>query len=177
MIKNQSDKTQDMKNKVSLVKSISAFIIKVALLFFFVIVIFNYVLGIVKVKDQGMSPSIKPADLVFIDRLNKKYVAKDLVSIKYEDELIISRVVAIGGDTVDINSEGLLVNGVLQQTMYEQETLLYEGGFKGPVTLKENEIFVLGDNRTNSIDSRVFGPIEINKTIGNVMFFLRRRNF
>lgn len=165
------------EKRISIAKSLSALLLKISSIILIVILVFNFIFGFVKISDNGMFPALKPADLVLIDRLNKKFVAKDLAAIQIDGKAIVARVVAVAGDTVDITSEGLLVNGVLQVSDNDQEILLYKGGFKGPVELAKDEIFVLGDNPKESLDSRMFGPIKVKKTMGSVMFFLRRRNF
>lgn len=170
-------KKESKLKKISIAKSLSALLVKISSIILIVILVFNFIFGFVKVSDNGMFPALKPADLVLVDRLNKKFAPKDLVAIKIDGKTIVARIVAVGGDTVDIGSEGLLVNGVLQVGEYKQEIFLYKGGFKGPVKLSKDEIFVLGDNPKESLDSRMFGPIKIDKTMGKVMFFLRRRNF
>lgn len=168
---------KDKLKKISIVKSFSAFMIKIAAIVLILSLVFTYIFAIVKVKDEGMYPSIKSGDLALIDRWKKNYIASDVIALKYDDKIILLRVVAKGGDKVEITSEGLLVNGILQKSLNGQETLLYEGGFKGSVKLEENEVFVLGDKINEALDSRIFGPVKIEDTIGSLILFIRRRNF
>ena len=83
---------------------------------------------------------------------------------------------AVEGDTVDISEDGLIINGSLQQedNIYE-DTQRYEEGIDFPITLQEDEIFLLGDSRENATDSRIFGPVKTNETLGKVIMILRRR--
>lgn len=73
---------------------------------------------------------------------------------------------------------GLLVNGSPQQEpgIYE-ETKRYAEGMDFPVTLRDEEIFVLGDAREDATDSRVYGIVQADDTLGKVMLVIRRREF
>ncbi|MDR2610903.1 MAG: S26 family signal peptidase, partial [Clostridiales Family XIII bacterium] len=81
------------------------------------------------------------------------------------------------GDTVDITEEGLVINGALQpeRTIYE-ETRRYADGAPLPVTLGDDTVFVLGDARENATDSRVYGAIDTDDTLGTAIAIIRRRN-
>ncbi len=137
---------------------------------------FAFVFGILRVNDRAMFPSMKDGDLVVFYRYDKNYIATDAVVLKQKGEKQVRRVVAVAGDTVDINENGLLINGALQQEngIYEK-TQRYTQGIEFPITLKEDEIFVLGDGRENSTDSRIYGTVKISDTYGKVMTIIRHR--
>ena len=92
------------------------------------------------------------------------------------------RLVASGGDEVDISKEGqLIVNG-----SYQAETnIFYPTGeydetaeeIKFPLKLKENEVFALGDMRRGAKDSRYFGPVDRDEIKGKVFALYRRSKF
>jgi len=89
----------------------------------------------------------------------------------------VRRVVATAGDTVDITENGLMINGALQnEPGIYQETQRYAEGIEFPVILRESQVFVLGDARANTTDSRIYGPVNINATHGKVITIFRRRN-
>ena len=88
------------------------------------------------------------------------------------------RVVATAGDTVDMLPDGFAINGVIQKEPNPQkQTLPYTEGVTFPITLKKGEIFLLGDDRENSADSRVYGAVQQEDTLGKVLNIVRRRNF
>ena len=90
----------------------------------------------------------------------------------------VMRVVATAGDTLDMTEDGLTINGVLQpEPNPKKQTLPYTEGILFPVTLEEGEIFLLGDDRENSADSRAYGAIQQEDTLGKVLSIVRRRNF
>lgn len=138
--------------------------------------IFLFVFGLTSARDRAMFPSIKDGDLILFYRWDKVYTATDVVVIKKNGEKHVRRVAAVAGDTIDIQEEGLVINGALQQEkgIYEK-TYRYMEGIEFPITLGKDEIFVLGDARENSTDSRIYGPVKISDTCGTVMSVLRHR--
>jgi signal peptidase I len=81
-----------------------------------------------------------------------------------EKEDLVKRVVAVAGDTVAVHDGALYVNGVRKEEPY-----LKEQDFRGELqdtAIPAGHVFVMGDNRNNSGDSRMFGPIPIDSIIG-----------
>lgn len=164
------------KNNVSLKQDILFLLLKIGFIFLILLVIFTFVYGVFRNGYANMEPSINAGDLVMYYRLDKNYVAQDVAAISYENKTYALRVVATAGDTVDISENGLVINGSLQQedNIYEA-TQIYKEGIDFPVTLQEDEIFLLGDAREHATDSRIFGPVKAKDTLGKVMMILRRR--
>jgi len=151
--------------------------IKIAVIVGSALLIFTFVYGLHRGADPGMNPSVKDGDLVIYYRLNKKYHAGDLVLLPFQGKSQVRRVIATAGDTVDINGEGLVINGALQQERnINSHTQRYAEGTAFPLTLREGQVFVLGDARENAADSRLYGPVNIKDTQGTVIAILRRRN-
>lgn len=133
--------------------------------------------GAARNTDLGMAPSVKSGDLVCYFRLDKQYAASDVVAVKVAGSFQTRRVVAAGGDTVDLTDQGLQVNGYLQQEAdIIGDTLPYTDGITFPITLEENQVFLLGDNREHASDSRLYGAVDTSDTLGKVVLILRRRN-
>ncbi len=151
---------------------------KIAVLVLIFLALTLFVFGLFRNRDGDMFPLMREGDLVVFFRLESDYIASDCVVLDYQGTRQVRRVVARAGDTVDINEDGLLLNGVLQYepNIYES-TFRYEGGCDFPVTLREGQVFVLGDARDNATDSRVYGPVSTEDVLGKVMMIIRRRGF
>ena len=151
--------------------------IKIGVVAVIVLLVFTFLYGIYYSRDQSMHPAVKDGDLVVFYRWSKDYSLGDLLLLDFQGERQLRRVVAKAGDIVDITVEGLKVNGSLQEEPdIIRKTERYEEGIDFPVTLRENEVFVLGDAREGVTDSRVYGPVNVKDTLGTVMTVIRRRN-
>ena len=82
----------------------------------------------------------------------------------------IKRVIAVGGDTVEGRDGVVFVNGEQIDEPYLQEGV--ETSSFGPVEVPEGHIFVMGDNRSNSEDSRSIGPIEVDAVVGRAFILI-----
>lgn len=122
----------------------------------------NYFFHPIIVQGNSMCPSLSDGDIVLcssdfsMDDLNRG----DIVVFRKNFKPYIKRIIALPGETVSINSEGLLViNGEILMTanfdVMEDPGILSEGD----IVLGENEFFCLGDNRNHSNDSRALGPV------------------
>ena len=105
-----------------------------------------------------MNPFIRDGDIVLYYRLNQHMQASDVIVFEQDNELEVRRIVAVSGDTVNIDQNGLMINGayVNEKDIYEN-TDRYASGIDFPVTLPEGYVFVLGDSRKYSKDSRIYG--------------------
>ena len=151
--------------------------IKVAAISIAFVLIFTFFYGFHRNIDPGMNPAIKDGDLILFYRLSGDYTSGDLVLLDFEGERQVRRVVAIAGDVVDINEQGLVINGSIQQEHdIIGETHRYLDGITFPITVGDGQVFVLGDARENAADSRIYGPVDTKNIRGRVMTVIRRRN-
>ena len=150
---------------------------KIAAVLIVMLLGFTFMFGLCRNMDASMTPAVKDGDLVIFYRLDKNYVADDTLMLEFKGQKQVRRVIATAGDIVDITEDGLFINGALQQeTKIYVPTQRYEGGAEFPLTVREGQVFVLGDSRVNATDSRIYGAVNIKDTLGKVITILRRRN-
>ena len=166
------------KKPPTLLEDLLFLLAKIGVIALFLVIIFTFLFGIKLIKDDSMYPGLRDGDLVIYYRMQKNYVQGDLIAIKKDGKTDFRRVVAIEGDTVDINHDnGLEINGYPQQedNIYT-ETLPVVGKTKFPLTVGTEQVFVLGDNRKYAVDSRTYGCVDKSDTKGKVIAVIRRRS-
>jgi signal peptidase I len=126
------------------------------------------------VPTESMAPTLVPGDRVlaakFFYRLGDPRRG-DLVLLSSPEgdaEDLIKRVVGLPGDTVEIRDGVLYVNDGRKNESYVDYRLT-DSTFFGPLRVPEGHVFVMGDNRSNSRDSRVFGPAPEKDLLGKVV--------
>ncbi|MBQ8469868.1 MAG: signal peptidase I, partial [Clostridia bacterium] len=156
--------------KTSVLEDILRLILKILVIVLVFMLMFTFLFGATRLKSTAMDPNIKEGDLIIYYRLDKNYVATNCVAFRYNGQTQVMRVVAVAGDTVDMTEDGLVINGALQsEPDPTKDTLPFKEGASFPITLKEGEIFLLGDDRENAEDSRAFGAVKAEDTLGEVM--------
>ena len=143
------------------------------------LVAFALVFGLVRpfiveafyIPSESMMPTLEVGDRVFVNKFIYRFAEPergDIVvfeSIEGSEQDLIKRVVAVPGDTVAVQNGVLFVNGQPQEEPYVNDAFP-DGSFFGPTTVPEDSVFVMGDNRGNSRDSRFFGPVSISNVEG-----------
>ncbi len=118
------------------------------------------------VPTESMVPTLLVNDRVlaneFIYRFSElergEIVIFKVKSAEGEEEYLIKRVVGLPADKISVRSGRLFINGVPQKESYLNKKLP-DKSFYGPTTVPPGHVFVMGDNRANSGDSRIFGPV------------------
>lgn len=111
----------------------------------------------VRVTGTSMEPTLFSNQIVLCSKL-KTPKRGDIIALYYNKKLLLKRVIAVAGDTLDIDEQGRVTrNGRLLDEPYLQKTALGECDISFPYTVKENRWFVMGDNREVSVDSRYSG--------------------
>lgn len=126
------------------------------------------------VKGASMEPNFYDHEYLIIDEISYRFNEPkrgDIVVFKYPKDpkqYFIKRVIGLPGEKVRIENSAIFVNGTRLNEAYLPdtiETVLPLRGY-GDVTLAGDEYFLLGDNRSQSLDSRIFGPVKREFIIG-----------
>ncbi|MGN0808291.1 MAG: signal peptidase I [Candidatus Coproplasma sp.] len=113
------------------------------------------------------NPTNSGGDYVYI--FEAKPARGDIVVVNNNGKVIIKRVIAVGGDKIKVEFGKVYLNGKLLDEPYvSEENKNYIFKNYSEVTLEKGQIFVLGDNRSNSNDSCDFGPCSVNSVVGIV---------
>ena len=148
------------------------FIVLFAVLF----VLFRFVIGFSVVGGESMEPQLENGDLVVYFRMVPEYQAGDVISIRVPSgDYYVKRVAAVGGDVVDLRGGEVYVNGApLKDDRARGETLEESGAVIYPYKVRKGNVFVLGDNRMASMDSRAFGEVSRRQIRGRLLLKIGR---
>ena len=143
-----------------------------------VVVMFTFVIRLIGVDGHSMVPTLQDGDrlLVLNSMLYHDYRYGDIVVLRKDtflEEPIVKRVIATAGQTVDIDftTGAVCVDGEVLEEAYINELTFLEEGTEFPLTVPEGSIFVMGDNRNHSSDSRDsrLGTVDIRYIIGKAV--------
>ncbi len=123
-----------------------------------------------RVEGQSMEPNLHTDQRLVVEKVSYRFHGPqryDIVVLKLPsqgDELLIKRVIGLPGETVEIRDGQVFINGqLLDEPFVDEET---QPGRNGQVTVPPLHVYVLGDNRNHSNDSRSFGPVPIENLVG-----------
>lgn len=140
-----------------------------------IVAVLYFIFFPVKVEGFSMENTLSDGDRVFVSRIMtemKLYDRGDMVVFKHEaggkNQKMVKRVIAVEGERVRIENGNVYINEELLQENYI--TGYTEGNID--IVVDENRIFVMGDNREGSVDSRVFGAIDEEEVNGKVVMKL-----
>jgi signal peptidase I len=160
----KKNEKKDIKKKKSTVREYAEAIAIAVVLAFFIRL---FIVEAFKIPSGSMIPTLLVGDHLLVSKLTYKFtepVRGDIVVFKYPDDPsrnFIKRIIAVGGDTVEVRDKVVYVNGTRQEEPYvqyvTQEVFPAESSPRdnfGPVTVPQNAYFMMGDNRDSSLDSR-----------------------
>lgn len=147
---------------------IIAALVVVTLVFLFCFRVFN-------VDGPSMAPTLENGDRVVVSTIGYKPERGDIVVLSSTDGIrkpIVKRIIAVAGDVVDINftSGVVTVNG--KEETYSEDLTTQQADIAFPITVPEGTVFVLGDNRDVSLDSRSsrVGCVDQRLIVGKILF-------
>ena len=159
-IRKKSYYRQSLRGTVSVLVVVAAVAVLIATLF----------LPILQISGDSMSPTLKHDEIVVLYK-TKKFDRGDLIGFYYQGKILLKRVIAVPEDEVAIDADGnVYVNGEILDEPYVTEKGLGDCDIDFPYKVPGTGYFVLGDQRSNSVDSRnsVIGAISREDIIGKV---------
>jgi len=145
------------------------------------VLIFTFGVRFIDVEGISMAPTLLHGDRFAITRLWQSPNNGDIVVVVFpepNDFIMVSRVIATGGQTIDIDFKTgvVYVNGEPLNEPYIAEPTRVNSGMIFPQTVPDGHMFVMGDNRNNSFDSRDLriGMVDTRHVLGRVAYIHRR---
>jgi signal peptidase I len=131
------------------------------------------------VMGHSMEPGIEDGSVLLVDTISPHltgYGRGDIVVLPtpintYSFPVLVKRIVAVAGDRVDIHDGQLRVDGKLAVEPYlSPGTLIPAGSPPISIVVPPGDVFVMGDHRQNSFDSKAFGPVPVASLVGRAWF-------
>lgn len=127
---------------------------------------------VLRIYGNSMTPTLSTGSIV-VALKGSSYKQGDIIAMYYGNKLLVKRCVGTAGDWIDIDRDGnVFVNSELLEEPYLTEKAFGECNIELPYQVPENSIFVLGDHRATSIDSRntSVGCVDTENVVGKIVF-------
>lgn len=157
------------KSYASVLRSTIYTLVTVAAIAVLVAVLF---LPVLRIYGTSMSPSLNEGDIV-VSLKGNDFKTGDVVAFYYNNKILVKRVMALAGDWINIDENGVVyVNNEEIDEPYLSEKAFGECNIKLPYQVPESRIFVMGDNRATSVDSRntSVGCVAEEQIVGKIRF-------
>lgn len=129
-------------------------------------------LPVLRIYGTSMTPTLTEGDIVLSIK-GSSFQTGDVIAFYYNNKILVKRVIAYSGDWVDIDDDGnVFVNGQLIDEPYISEKALGECDIQLPYQVPEARVFVMGDHRSTSVDSRssAVGCVSEEQIVGKIVF-------
>lgn len=136
------------------------------------VLIATRLLILIQVNGVSMAPTLEKGEIIFLQQ-TKEVKTGDVIGFYYGGRVLLKRVIAGGGDYIEIDNEGnVYVNDKKLEESYLMGQSLGKCELDFPYQVPEGMLFVLGDNRAVSMDSRIkaIGCVEKDQIVGKVVF-------
>ncbi len=153
------------------IKKIGKEVIPYLVIIILVLLIKTFIFTPVIVNGPSMMTNLHDKDIMILDKIGMKINGInrfDIVVIQTSQSKIIKRVIGLPGEIIEYKDNKLYINDKEVEDPYPSQIT---GDIERQL-IPENTYYVLGDNRTDSVDSRILGPIDKNKILGHATFII-----
>lgn len=135
-----------------------------------IILIRTFIATPVRVNGESMHPTLKNGEIMILNKINYRFhdiKRFDIVVVDTKDEKIIKRVIGLPGETIEVKNNVLYINGQeVKESFLKEETVDFDLSQLNISKIPQDSYFVMGDNRDNSKDSRIIGPVKRKQIVG-----------
>lgn len=138
------------------------------------VLVATLVLPVLQISGGSMTPSLQNGDIVVALKTDD-FSTGDIIAFYYNNKILVKRVIATSGDWVDMDEVGnVYVNGEILYEPYLQEKSLGGADIEFPYQVPESRVFVMGDHRSTSVDSRhsVVGCVSTEQIVGKILILV-----
>lgn len=129
-----------------------------------VVLIRTFIVTPVRVDGKSMDPTLANNEILLLNKFDKSYKRFDIIVFNYNSSKLVKRIIGLPGDKVEYIDDKLYINGeVIEEKYKRKETSDYTSD-----VVPDDMYFVMGDNRSNSLDSRYIGFIRKEDIDGTV---------
>ena len=130
-----------------------------------VVIIRTFIVTPVRVDGVSMSPTLENNEILILNKVDKSYNRFDVIVFNYNNEKLVKRIIGLPGETIKVKDNKLYINN---KYINEEFTHRLTDDYEYERVIPSNTYFVMGDNRSNSLDSRFIGPINKQNIEGTV---------
>ena len=154
---------------MKIIKEISTYLIIVLI----VVLIRTFIITPVRVNGNSMKPTLFDREILLLTKGNRNIKRFDIIVLKFDGERLVKRVVGLPGEHLKYVNNQLYVNdNLIEDSFSNSITSSFDIKELGYEVIPDNHYFVLGDNRSESKDSRFFGMVDIDDIVGKTKFRL-----
>jgi len=149
------------------IKEITPYIIIVLI----VVLIRTFIITPVRVNGDSMNKTLQDGEILLLEKYDKDFERFDIVVLNYNNEKLVKRIIGLPGETIEYRNNILYINGKkIEEKFIYEDTEDFKLEYLGYDEIPKNNYFVVGDNRDDSLDSRMIGLISKDDIDGKAIF-------